>query len=70
MTAAPPSPALREKAVDATRPSPETPAVGRRTWGMKTTPPRPEPERPVRTLRPFYADTSTFRGWGPRVPGI
>ena len=37
---------------------------------MKTTIKRPEPERPVRTLRPYYADASAFRGWGPRVPGI
>ena len=37
---------------------------------MKTPQPKPQPERPVRTLQPFYADTASFRGWGPRVPGI
>jgi hypothetical protein len=36
---------------------------------MKTQP-KPQPERPVRTIKPFYADTASFRGWGPRVPGI
>jgi hypothetical protein len=51
-------------------PSAETPVPDARTWGMKTPTPRPEPARPVRTLPPYYADTSSFRGWGPRVPGL
>ena len=37
---------------------------------MKTPQPKPQPERPVRTLPPYYADTASFRGWGPRIPGI